>query len=72
MNVINSYFKVVDNSGIKKIKIIRNLSTAHKGFNIGDLVVGVVKEVKNSTNLNFSHIVYAVIIRTKTNFFDKK
>ena len=72
MSIINSYFKVADNSGVKRVKVIRNLSASNKRADIGDLVVGVIKTTKNSTVFGFSRVVYAVVIRVKTNFFDQR
>lgn len=67
MTHINSYFKIIDNSGIKKILAIRNLTRTTKKIQLGDLIVGVVKEINTISNPLYSYIVYAIVIRLKKN-----
>lgn len=67
MTQINSYFKVADNSGVKSILAIRNLSKGTKRIELGDLIVGVVKEINSISKLLYSSIVYGVVIRIKKN-----
>lgn len=68
MTQINTYFKITDISGVKKILAIRNLTKKTKKIELGDLIVGVVKEVNSTTSrLFYSSIVYGIVIRTKKN-----
>ncbi len=67
MAQINSYFYIVDNSGVKKILCIRNLTRKTKQIHLGDVIVGVVKEINAASKLIYSTIVYGVVIRTKKN-----
>lgn len=61
-----SYVKVVDNSGAKNIICIRVLEKGrNQSSNIGDIIVGVVKEATPNMPLRKSDIVRAVIVRTK-------
>lgn len=70
---INTYFKITDNSGVKKILCIRNLTKKTNKIHLGDLIVGVVKEINVASKLIYSTIVYGVIIRIKKNInIDKK
>ena len=61
-----SRVKVVDNSGAKEIVCIRVLGKGRNQLsNIGDIIIGVVKEAIPNTPLKKSDIVRAVIVRTK-------
>ena len=61
-----SRLKVVDNSGAKEIVCIRVLGKGRNQLsNIGDVIIGVVKEAIPHTSLKKSDIVRAVIVRTK-------
>lgn len=64
---INTYFNIVDNSGVKKILCIRNLTKKTRQVQLGDLIVGVVKEINSRSKLIYSTIVYGVVIRLKKN-----
>jgi len=72
MTQINTYFKVVDNSGVKKILCIKNLSRKTKKVFFGDLIVGVIKEINSISKLIYSTIIYGVVVRLKKNIFEKK
>lgn len=65
MSVIRTHFNVTDNSGITRILVVQNLINNNKYPKLGDLVVGVVKKVKDKSSLNVPSIVYAVVIRLK-------
>ena len=65
MTQINTYFNIADNSGVKKILGIQNLTKKTKKISLGDLIVGVVKKIKNTSKLIYSTIVYGVVIRIK-------
>lgn len=63
---VETCLDVSDNSGARKIKCIRILSSGgRKHAYIGDTVVGVVKSVTPNMPIKKSDIVQAVIIRTK-------
>lgn len=70
---INTYFNISDNSGVKKILCIQNLTKKTKNIELGNLIVGVIKEIKTTSKLLYSTIVYGVVIRLKKNInIDKK
>jgi large subunit ribosomal protein L14 len=60
-----SYLTVADNTGAKKIMCIRVLGNNRKSANIGDIIIGVVKDSLPNMIIKRSNIVRAVIIRTK-------
>jgi large subunit ribosomal protein L14 len=61
-----SMLKVADNSGAKKLKVIRVLGGYKKRYAvIGDLVVATVKEAIPHGNVKKSDIVTAVIVRAR-------
>lgn len=56
---------VADNSGAKKLMCIRVLGGSfHQTANIGDIIIGVVKQVTPNMPLKKSDKVRAVIVRT--------
>lgn len=67
MNVINSIFTVSDNTGVKKVLGITNLSRKTTKIFLGDIIVGIVKKVSSSSKLIYSTIVYGIVIRLKKN-----
>jgi len=61
-----SILNVADNSGAKKIMIIRVLGGSKKRFGrISDIVVATVKEAIPGGNVKKGDVVRAVIVRTK-------
>ena len=60
-----SYLKVADNTGVKQIMCIRILGSNKPYGKVGDIIIGVVKEVLANMTIKKSAIVRAVIIRTK-------
>ncbi len=61
-----SVLKVADNSGAKKLKVIRVLGGYKKRYAfIGDLVTATVKEAIPHANVKKSDIVIAVIVRSR-------
>ncbi|PIQ67574.1 50S ribosomal protein L14 [Candidatus Uhrbacteria bacterium CG_4_10_14_0_2_um_filter_41_7] len=59
-----SMLKVADNSGAKKLMVIRVLGGYKKRYaRIGDVVTAVVKEAVPHSNVKKSDIVHAVIVR---------
>lgn len=67
MTQINTYFNIADNSGVKKILCIQNLTKKTNKIHLGDLIVGVVKKINSTSKLIYSTIVYGVVIRLKKN-----
>ena len=60
-----SYLNVADNSGARKIMCIRVLGGSFReAGNIGDVIIGVVKDSIPNMPLKKSDIVRAVIVRT--------
>ena len=61
-----SRLKVADNSGARELLVIRVLGGSHvKTGNIGDVVVGTVKNAIPNSPLPKGKVVKAVIVRTK-------
>lgn len=60
-----TYLTVADNSGARKIMCIRILGNSKKYGQIGDIIIGVVKEATPNMPVKRSDIVRAVIVRTK-------
>lgn len=61
-----SMLNVADNSGAKKLMVIRVLGGSKKRFGrIGDIVVASVKEAIPNGNVKKGDVVKAVIVRTK-------
>jgi large subunit ribosomal protein L14 len=56
---------VTDNSGIRRILCIRVLGNNKKYASVGDIIIGVVKEVSPHMPFKRSDIVRAVVVRTK-------
>ncbi len=61
-----SMLAVADNSGAKKLQVIRVLGGYKKRYaGIGDIVTAVVKQAVPHSGVKKSQIVHAVIVRTK-------
>jgi len=60
-----SYLTVADNTGAKKLMCIRVLGNNRKYANVGDVIIGVVKDAIPNMAVKRSNIVRAVIVRTK-------
>ena len=60
-----TYLTVADNTGAKKLMCIRVLGNNRKYGNIGDIIIGVVKDAIPNMAVKRSNIVRAVIVRTK-------
>ena len=61
-----SRLKVADNSGARELLVIRVLGGSKvKTANIGDVVVGTVKDAIPNSNVPKGKVVKAVIVRTK-------
>ena len=59
------YLTVADNTGDKKLMCIRVLGNNRKYANIGDVIIGVVKDAIPNMAVKRSAVVRAVIVRTK-------
>ena len=61
-----SRLKVADNSGARELLVIRVLGGSHvKTGNIGDVVVGTVKNALPNSNMKKGKVVKAVIVRSR-------
>ena len=61
-----SRMKVADNSGARELLVIRVLGGSHvKTGNIGDVVVGTVKNSLPNSNMKKGKVVKAVIVRSR-------
>jgi ribosomal protein L14 len=60
-----TYLTVADNTGAKKLMCIRVLGNNRKYANVGDIIIGVVKDAIPNMAIKRSNIVRAVIVRTK-------
>ncbi len=61
-----SMIAVADNSGAKKLQVIRVLGGYKKRYaRIGDVVTAVVKEAVPHSNVKKSDVVHVVIVRTR-------
>jgi large subunit ribosomal protein L14 len=57
---------VADNTGAQTLMCIRVIGNNKKHANIGDIIIGVVKNSIPNMSIKQSDIVRAIIIRTKT------
>ena len=62
---VQTILKVADNTGAQKIMCIRILGGNKKSAEIGDIIIGVVKEATPNMPVKRSDIVRAIIVRTK-------
>lgn len=60
-----TYLTVADNTGAKQLMCIRVLGNNRKYANIGDIIIGVVKDALPNMAVKRSAVVRAVIVRTK-------
>lgn len=60
-----SVLEVADNSGAKKVLIIKVLGGSHRRYaTVGDVVVGSVKEATSTSKVKKGSVVRAVIVRS--------
>lgn len=60
-----SVLEVADNSGAKKVLIIKVLGGSHRRYaSIGDVVIGSVKEASSTSKVKKGSVVRAVIVRS--------
>ncbi|MEJ5230484.1 50S ribosomal protein L14 [Pseudothermotoga sp. U03pept] len=63
---VESYLDVADNSGAKKLRVIRVMGGFHKKYGtVGDVVVCSVRDVVPNTAIKKGEVVKAVIVRTR-------
>ncbi|MEB3182631.1 MAG: 50S ribosomal protein L14 [Nostocaceae cyanobacterium] len=61
-----TYLNVADNSGARKIMCIRVLGAGNRRYgNVGDVIIGVVKDAIPNMAVKKSDVVKAVIVRTR-------
>ncbi|MBA3920476.1 MAG: 50S ribosomal protein L14 [Nostocaceae cyanobacterium] len=61
-----SYLNVADNSGARKIMCIRVVGAGNRRYgNVGDIIIGVVKDAIPNMAVKKSDVVKAVIVRTR-------
>jgi large subunit ribosomal protein L14 len=60
-----TYLTVADNTGAKRLMCIRILGNNRKYANVGDIIIGVVKDAIPNMAVKRSAVVRAVIVRTK-------
>ena len=60
-----TYLTVADNTGARKIMCIRILGQNKQYGNIGDVIIGVVKDATPNMPVKRSDIVRAVVVRTR-------
>jgi len=60
-----TYLTVADNTGAKQLMCIRVLGNNRKYANIGDIIIGVVKDALPNMSIKRSNVVRAVVVRTK-------
>jgi len=60
-----TYLTVADNTGAKKLMCIRVLGNNRRYANIGDIIIGVIKDALPNAGIKRSSIVRAVIVRTR-------
>jgi large subunit ribosomal protein L14 len=58
---------VADNTGAKKLMCIRVLGNNRKYANVGDVIIGVVKDALPNMAVKQSNVVRAVVVRTRNN-----
>jgi len=63
-----SLLKVADNSGARKLKVVRVLGGYKKRYaRVGDIVTCAVKEATPRTQVKKGDVVHAVLVRSKQN-----
>ena len=66
---LRTMLKVADNSGAKVLQCIKVLGgTKRRYAQIGDIIVGVVKEAESRRPVKKHEVVKAVVVRQKKNF----
>ena len=61
-----SRLELADNTGAKKVRMIRRIGQNKKTASIGDIIVCHVKESSTDASVKKGTVVRAVVVRTKT------
>ena len=61
-----SRLNVADNTGAKKVRMIRRIGQNKKTASIGDIIVCHVKESSTEASVKKGSVVRALVVRTKT------
>lgn len=61
-----SRLEVADNTGAKKVRMIRRIGQNKKSASIGDIIVCHVKESTTEASVKKGTVVRAVVVRTKS------
>ena len=62
---LRSRLEVADNTGAKKVRMIRRLGQNKKSASVGDVIVCHVKESSTDAAIKKGTVVKAVVVRTK-------
>ena len=62
--------KVIDNSSIKKVRCIKNISSK-KEINIGDIIFGIIEEVTLKSKFNVGDKCYCLVVRSSKGYKSK-
>ncbi|MGX8716789.1 MAG: uL14 family ribosomal protein, partial [bacterium] len=62
---MNSVMEVADNTGAKRVAMIRRLGQLSRTAQVGDIIIGSVKESSPEASVKKGSVVRAVIVRTK-------
>ncbi|KAF4646385.1 ribosomal protein L14 (apicoplast) [Toxoplasma gondii RH] len=65
MTQLNSFFYVSDNTGVKKIFSIQNITRNSFLVNTTDIILGIIKEISFKSSFKYSEIVYGFVVRLK-------
>lgn len=60
-----TYLTIADNTGAKKLMCIRVLGGNKKYAEVGDVIIGVVKDALPNMTVKRSNVVRAVVVRTR-------
>ena len=61
-----SRLEVADNTGAKKVRMIRRIGQNKKTASVGDIIVCHVNESTTVASVNIGSVVRAVVVRTKS------
>ncbi|PFH30596.1 ribosomal protein L14 (apicoplast) [Besnoitia besnoiti] len=67
MTQLNSFFYVSDNTGVKKIFSLQNITKNSFSINTSDIILGIIKEISFKSSFKYSELVYGFVIRIKKN-----
>ena len=60
-----TFLNVADNSGARKVMCIRVLGDSKSAAELGDVIIGVVKDASPNMTVKRSDVVRAVVVRTR-------